>query len=310
MTETNQANDLSFSAALTSLQCSEIWAYKMMPVSVKSWYTVVASSMAFCMVLVNVFTLLVIWKKKLYLVQSNKLILLMTIMDTGNAIVNGYVQLIVIWHTNASCKTWTAIEYFLNFFYSSPIYVITLISIDRFLHVQYPCDYRSILTPLRFKCAVVISFTLNCVQSGIFVLLITLYSIRTARLILTTVNFIILLLNGFLYLVSRIILAQVQAQDSFVLTTSNRTITKVATLYLALIMLLKVAPMVIYFIFHSYAESFQQEITVTLYLDRFSNSYSIVNSCVFIYMNRKARDYIKELNCCKNRVHVMGSIQR
>lgn len=287
-------------ASFERMACEEIAAYANISIETKSYYTSIALTMASLMVVVNVLTLFVIQKKKLYVVQSNKLILLMTIMDIGDAIINGYLKIIVLWFSsNISCETWTIIQYFLKFLYNSPIYIITLISLDRLLHVKFPSKYSLILTPFRFKCGMGVACALNAVQSTLFVILIMKYSMSTAKLAMTVINITILVFNGFIYSFSRKILTKVHAKNSIILTSNNRAMTTIATIYLFLIMVLKVVPMIVYFVLHSYAESYQQELAITLYLDRFLDCYGIVNSCIFLYVNRKARDYLKGFLCFK-----------
>lgn len=305
MTMTNNTNEETLLLSVTSPTdaCQEISIYANIGKETKSVYTTIACVMATLMIVINCLTLFVIYKKKLYLVQSNQLVFLMTVMDIVDAIANGYVKVFVLWKSSeVACETWTVLLFFLTFSYNSPIYIITLISFDRFVHVRYPSKYALIITSYRFKCGMVASFVLNSIQSFLFIFLTSLYSMSTAKLIMTVWNVAVLLINGILYLVSRHILAKIDSEGSFVYTSRNRNISKMATWYLVLLMVLKLSPMVLYLILHSYATSHQQEMALTLYLDRFLDCYGIVNSFVFLGMNRKAKQYLKEFRLCTNQV--------
>lgn len=255
-------------------------------------------------ILINCGTIYIMKKTKLLASQSIQLTLLLYIMDIGDATIGTLAGLLSLWlNRHLTCVLKFSLNFFLDFFINSTTYCITLISIDRYIHIKYSTEYSSIFTRKRFKMGIALGMLFTFLQTVGAGVMSYMFSMQTGKLLMKACGFVLMFANCLIYVRSRAILNAFERRGER-LSANAKTITRIATIYLLLTIIFKLIPFLIP-IMNLLAlrgvVTRKSAVSANMHISGACNLYGIINSCIFLYVNRTAKKYLLErITCCRS----------
>lgn len=263
----------------------------------KIFFVVVNSVTSVFAVVVNLLAILVIIKTKQLSTQSTHLTYVLFMTDIFSSIFSMTSISLVMWFgSTLGCLLNLMLDFLINLFFAAPTLITVLVSIDRYLHIKYLLDYPLVFTPKRYKMLLGVGFALITFQA----VLGTIASIFSngdgtkGKTVIVGIDFLLILISCVLYGVSYMVLSK-KRRNGVSLGSSPKSITRIAGLYLISLVISKGFPLVISLIcdtLNTLTSIHLHMGFVNLILNLVLNSYTFLNSFIFLYVNTKARKYI------------------
>lgn len=293
--------------SITRPECLSGDGFAQLPRHKLIYFTCANVLLSVVVTLVNCGTIYIMKKTRILAIQSNQLTLLMYVMDIGDAVVGCAAGLVALWlDKKLGCIPKIMLNFLLDFFLNSSTYCIMLVSIDRYIHIKYPNHYSSIFTRRRFKMGVALVLFFTILQTAGASAVTLKFSVQSGKIMMKVCSFIVLCINCLIYIYSRAILKAFEKGGSK-LSTDAQSITRIATLYLALTVVFKLIPLLIP-IMNVFALngiiSRETMVSVNMYIATILTSYGMLNTFIFLFVNRTAKRYLlQNFFCCGRGVH-------
>lgn len=219
----------------------------------------------------------------------------MCILDLCNATIGCSTNLLPLWLHSELTSDEKLLVFTLSFVYyfllNSLTYCITFITIDRYIHIKYPTYYPIVFSKRRFKIAIALALLMTFVQTAIGAILSVTFN--RGKILRNACNFVVLFFNCVVYIRSRVILKRFEKRGMR-LPSVTQNITRIATLYLLLVLCFKLVPVLIPITKEFMLKDFVNNKT-NLCILSMMNIYGFLNTCIFLSINRTARRYLGEL---------------
>ena len=230
-----------------------------------------------------------IYRTKQYLNQSTRLIMYLSITDIfGVCIINGASALYMLSYEELSCPSLLVIHSFVNFAVSLTFMMIVGISFDRMLKVRYMNEYSTVFTSFRFKLALMCLSVVAGMQATLIFIGIYFLGYGYATILSVPVHTICVVATTSFYLISIKKLKDMNTISQRV-STSDRSIVKIATLYLIIFAAWFLPTLVWQAIFLSKSFSKVNDILIIFALYIWFSLQSTLNAFMFMLVNREAR---------------------
>lgn len=257
-------------------------------------FACISSILSILTCLVNTVAVVVIKKTGQLSNQSVHLTYVICIMDIFHGILGlTSITLMISFFTDFSCTVMLILDTVANFFIAAPSTIVVLVTLDRYLHIKYLLDYSLTFTPRRYRISLALVFVAILLQAGLTTVITTEFGdIKKGKVVMKSIGVILLTISCVLYLISYFRLRKLQKQGT-TLSNSTKNITRIASLYLMLAIVVKVFPLITAVLVGVVTEytNTEENVLVYVYINLFINSYTIFNACIFMFVNRLAKRY-------------------
>ena len=240
----------------------------------------------------NIAVTYLIYHTEQYRNQSTRLIMYLSITDVfGTCIINGASTLYMLSYEDLTCLLLLIIHSFVNCAVSLNYMLILGIAIDRMLKVRYLNDYTSVFTPFRFKLVLAVLCMLAVVQAFLIISGIYFLGYGYATILSAPIHLACAVVMIGCYSLSIKKLKEMNTASQRV-STSDRSIVKIASLHLA-IFVACIMPILVWQIvsniFLSMILSEVIDILVVFVLFILISLHSTLNAFMFLMVNRESR---------------------
>ena len=240
----------------------------------------------------NIAVTYLIYRTEQYRNQSTRLIMYLSITDVfGTCIINGASTLYMLSYEDLTCLLLLIIHSFVNCAVSLNYMLILGIAIDRMLKVRYLNDYTSVFTPFRFKLVLAVLCMLAVVKAFLIISGIYFLGYGYATILSAPIHLACAVVMIGCYFLSIKKLKEMNTASQRV-STSDRSIVKIASLHLA-IFVACIMPILVWQIvsniFLSMILSEVIDILVVFVLFILISLHSTLNAFMFLMVNRESR---------------------
>lgn len=240
----------------------------------------------------NIAVTYLIYRTEQYQNQSTRLIMYLSITDVfGTCIINGASTLYMLSYEDLTCPPLLIIHSFVNCAISLNYMLILGIAIDRMLKVRYLNDYPSVFTPFRFKLVLGVLCMLAVVQASLIISGIYFLGYGYATILSAPIHLVCAVVMVGCYFLSIKKLREMNTASQRI-STSDRSIVKIASLHLA-IFVACIMPILVWQmvsnIFLSMILSEVIDILVVFVLFVLISLHSTLNAFMFLVVNRESR---------------------
>lgn len=273
--------------------CIRYKSFERIPYSEKVILLICTTLISLIILLVDACVMIAIKKTRQLSNQSIHLNYTICILDIMYALLgNSSISLVVWAAADFGCIAMIVINFILDLFNISSPLITLFVVIDRFLHIKYRADYSTVFTWWRYKISlllwVILSITLACSTTIITIL----FRASKGKLIVTSINMTFALTSCGVYCASYVILHRFQRQNGH-LSTSRKQITDIARLYFTFYLITHVLPMAAIAVIQSLYGRLNP--VTSLYVNFLPESYTIINTTIFVYVNKPTRRYFLQL---------------
>lgn len=239
------------------------------------------------MLTVNSLLVIALKKTKQLSVQSIHLTYIMCVTDILFGVVGlPSKSIMVLLGKDLNCTVTTFMNFSLEVFLVKEVSLIVLIIIDRYLHIKYLSEYGRVFSSRRYKICVAAMLSFSVLLAGLSTVLSVTLSVNKGKMVLTSVGCLFLIIGGIIYHVSYKLLQKHREQGA-TLSANASQITKIAKLYLILLIIMKVIPFALTLVIQNIKRI--EAALLIQYLYNVMNGYAVVNALVFVRVNRKVK---------------------
>ena len=244
--------------------------------------------------IINAVMVSTIIKRKQYRIQSIKMSLYLSISDLLTALITQPIfnyQMRI--GKNHNCVRMVLFQLFEWLFPQFSFNILTLIILDRFMHIKYLTRYADVMTPRKVNGFICIVFGITVLEC-MFVTIGSVYKLATvAKRIAVSVIHVLMLLSDFtLYFASLYILRRYKKDSGKALRDHVQKITKMAFYYLLAVVIIYVPFFTVMVVnrIKSKTTFLTREVAFWFVLSQIIvNINGIINSILFFYFNRTSR---------------------
>ena len=259
-------------------------------------------------VLINTLVVIVIHRTKQLNIQSIELFRNFNIIDIFISMTN-FLHLIAILdlhHHETKCKVYYILTFLLHLAIYSSSFMVFFTGLDRYIHIKYLKDYNSVFTRLRFKLVGLLFLVYVLYQSiATTISLVTLGPRSAAKY---TLELNVLIFVGIIFFYSRsLFILKRHLKATREISSMKRNIVKICALYFYFY-IINIGILIIYQVVGNWTkvldgfdESTKSVIGIIYFI--FPGLTTIVNAFGFLWINRKAKRWIKSFLPSKRRVH-------
>ena len=260
-------------------------------------------------VLINILVVIVVHRTKQLNVQSIQLFRNLSIFDIFTSLTN-FVHLITILGTpddQTKCGIHYALAFLLHWAIYSSSFMVFITGLDRYIHIKYLKEYNAIFTQNRFKVILITYFICVLYQSSATTVSLISLGPRTAGKYTLPMNAVVLF--GIIFFYSRsIIMLKRHLKATQEISSMKKNIARIASLYLYFY-LINIGILIMYQVIGNWTkllerfdESSKSVIGIIYFI--FPGITATVNAFGFLWINRKAKRWIKSFLPSNRRIHI------
>ena len=244
----------------------------------------------------NIVVVFAIHKTNQLTIQSIKLFLVLSILDTFNSMSIFFLLRVMFNPLTASCSYFYFLIFVLHFGTYNSTFMIAVVALDRFLHIFYMQSYSSVFTAKRFKFAISITLLLVMYQASATLISAVINGPGVAGTYTIYLNVLFLLFIIVFYSMS---LVKLRTHSRTVANISNtqRSILKITAMWFNFYFV-NLASLLLYQFLNNWTNILSKlsksEISVIkvgyLNIPAFIGT---VNAFAFLWVNKKSRNWLK-----------------
>lgn len=262
----------------------------------KSVFIVLNSLVSLFIVIANTTAIFVVIKTRQVSNQSVFLTFILCIADNLFGLIEMTSVSVVIWYgERLDCMGNFVLDFLINMFLAAPTTIIVLVTFDRYLHVRYISDYVSVFTITRYRICLVLVAIVIMLQAilGSYMSLLYDGDGTKGKILLGAVGSFFMFFSCAVYTKSYWLLRTMHHEGRR-LEVNAKSITQMATIYLALTVIFKGVPLTFSLaagLLNNAITVFNMGVVNLLYNLVFS-AYALLNPVIFLKINRPARRYV------------------